>query len=334
MSRPKVMASAWGRAARVALPALCLALLTACTAPRQELGERIRPPAMTDTALLTADGLYLPLRRWGFDGLRQPKAVILALHGFADYRNAFAVPAPELAAAGFGVIAYDQRGFGAAPSAGAWPGADALTSDARAALGLVAARYPDRPLFLLGESMGGAVAILALETPALPQNFAGALLVSPALWSRDQMNPLERAGLWLARTIAPGLRLSGEGLDRQPTDNIDVLRRMARDPLVQKKIPIAMTAGLVDLMTAAYRTLPDHRVPTLALYGANEDIISDNAVQAFADTAPDSIAIRHYPGGYHMLLRDRGRAAVIADVIAWLAEKVQGTSGSGAQAKY
>ena len=43
------------------------------------------------------------------------KAVILALHGFNDYSNAFAMPARLWAERGIASYAYDQRGFGGAP---------------------------------------------------------------------------------------------------------------------------------------------------------------------------------------------------------------------------
>ena len=50
-----------------------------------------RGPAITNNALIGADGSRLPLRRWLPRGA--VKAVILALHGFNDYSNAFAMPA-------------------------------------------------------------------------------------------------------------------------------------------------------------------------------------------------------------------------------------------------
>ena len=59
------------------------------------------------------DGATLPLKSWLPDG--KPKAVILALHGFNDYSNAFKDSGEEWAKHGIATFAYDQRGFGAAP---------------------------------------------------------------------------------------------------------------------------------------------------------------------------------------------------------------------------
>src|SRR5579871_1249683 len=124
-------------------------------------GSLLRQPieALTDDRYITTDGVTLPLRRWLPPG--QPVAVILALHGFNDYSNAFTLPAPALTQRGIAVYAYDQRGFGAAPQRGRWPGEMVMARDAARAATLLRRRYPDRPIYLLGESMGGAVAILA-----------------------------------------------------------------------------------------------------------------------------------------------------------------------------
>ena len=58
--------------------------------------------------------------------------------------------------------AYDQRGFGASPEARIWGGSVALAADARAFVALIAQRHPDKAIYVLGESMGAAVAVLAL----------------------------------------------------------------------------------------------------------------------------------------------------------------------------
>ena len=67
-------------------------------------------PAQTEDAFVMADGVRLPYREWLPE--REPWAVVLALHGMNDSRDAWEIPAPELNAAGIAVFAPDQRGFG------------------------------------------------------------------------------------------------------------------------------------------------------------------------------------------------------------------------------
>ena len=73
---------------------------------------------------------------------------------------AFAAPGEAWAARGIATFAYDQRGFGRDAERGIWHGEAAMVDDALAALRLLQRRYPGVPVYLLGESMGGAVAAL------------------------------------------------------------------------------------------------------------------------------------------------------------------------------
>lgn len=125
-----------------------------------------------------ADGAELALRSWPADG--KLDAVILARHGFNDYSNAFALPAEILTSQSIMVYAYGQRGFGASEIAGYWPGTETLVQDARTATALLSQRHPDTPLYLMGNSIGSAVAAIAVLRDA-PEELSGLILVAPAV---------------------------------------------------------------------------------------------------------------------------------------------------------
>src|SRR5262249_56659173 len=103
-----------------------------------------------------ADGTPLPLVEWPAADGKEPKAVILGLHGFGDYRNAFEKPAKVWAKAGIVTYAYDQRGFGKSPTRGRWPGTETLVDDAKAVARPLHARYPPVPRYVAGGGMCGA----------------------------------------------------------------------------------------------------------------------------------------------------------------------------------
>src|SRR5246127_1662007 len=152
-------------------------------------------PHFTDTGFVTADGQGLPLREWLPTG--EVKAVVLALHGFNDYSNAFEIPGEAWAKQGIATYAYDQRGFGAAPERGFWPGRAALASDAATASHILRRLYPGVPLYLLGDSMGGAVAVVAMtrESGTQSPDVDGVILTAPAVWGRATMDLLPRPAL-------------------------------------------------------------------------------------------------------------------------------------------
>jgi alpha-beta hydrolase superfamily lysophospholipase len=298
----------------------CL-LLAGCAATRAPQGTLSAPPALADGALVTRDGIQLPMREWKAQG--PPRAIIVALHGMSDYSNAFAMPGTFWATQGITTLAYDQRGFGAGPNPGLWAGAGIMRRDLADCVTAVKARFPGVPVFVLGESMGGAVVLTALTGPDFPK-VDGAILAAPAVWSRADMPLSYRVALFLTAHLWPGLVLSNSAASRVvtivPSDNIEMLRALARDPLFQKKTRADTLFGLVNLMDEA-RTAPQRLTeppPILFQYGAKDQIIPAKPTQAVIAALAGKADVRQYPNGYHMIFRDLDRATVQKDTAAWV----------------
>jgi acylglycerol lipase len=283
-------------------------------------------PRFAGNLFIAADGVALPLRKWLPSGAPggKVKAVVLALHGFNDYGNAFAAPGKTWAKLGIATYAYDQRGFGAAPGRGRWPGRSALAADAATACRILRRLYPNVPLYLLGESMGGAVAVVAMtgESATPIPDVDGVILVAPAVWGRATMGILPRAALWAGVRLMPGLTLTGRGLHVMASDNIPMLRAYSRDPLVIKATRIDTIYGLVNLMDADVAAAPKLRAPLLVMSGKEDQIIPPAATRHFVRALPVDPGARRslafYPLGHHMLLRDLDGPLVIADVAGWM----------------
>jgi alpha-beta hydrolase superfamily lysophospholipase len=296
---------------------LLVVLLGGCVSYAPVPATTNQPPAATAGAFVMADGARLPYREWL--PLGEPRAVMLALHGMNDSRDAWEIPAPDLAAAGIAVFAPDQRGFGRAPGRGFWPGRETLVEDARRMARLLHARYPRARLILAGESMGAAV-LMCLGAEPDPPPVDGYVLVAPAVWGRAEMNLFLRATLWAAAGLVPGLELSGAPVRVRASDNRDALIRLSRDPLTIKRTRVDTIKGLVDLMDAALAAAPHFRGRALFLYGGKDELVPDRATAATWRALPGAERRAFYPGGYHLLLRDLDRARPIEDVIAWIRE--------------
>jgi len=216
--------------ARMAVILICV-LLAACAPITAPLGLENAAPAVENDTFVTRDGLHLPLRHWDAG---HPHAIVVALHGMSDYSNAFDMPATWWATRGITTYAYDQRGFGRAPNTGLWPGGKVLRQDLSDCVEAVKARHPGVPVFALGESMGGA-AVLSALAGLDPPRVDGVILVAPAVWAREDMPVLYRVALWVTAHTFPGMHVSGKGLKIWPSDNIEMLRKLSRDPLFQKQ---------------------------------------------------------------------------------------------------
>jgi alpha-beta hydrolase superfamily lysophospholipase len=88
-----------------------------------------------------------------------PRAVLVLSHGLGEHSGRYAALAGELVGQGYGVYALDHRGHGRSPG----PRADIqrfahLVSDLCVFVGRCSRQHLDTPVYLLGHSMGGAVA--------------------------------------------------------------------------------------------------------------------------------------------------------------------------------
>ncbi len=304
-------------------PLAILAFFLAACAPQfQEIGPPIDKPALGPTAFHTPDGIDLPLKRW-LPWDQPAKGAILALHGFNDYSNAFAASGHALARRGYIVYAFDQRGFGGAPQRGIWAGAAPMAEDANLALRLMKAEHPDLPLYLLGESMGGAIALVA-ATGDDPPPLAGLILVAPAIWGWETQSETNKNLLDFAYRVMPHVTVYPSA-PRRASDNRRALIALARDPLVQRGARVDTAHGLVDLMSLAYQAGAKLKTPPwLILFGAREDILNDAAIADFLAHLPphseEEGRVALYPTGHHLLLRDLDAETVYNDIAAWLAD--------------
>lgn len=292
-------------------------LLTSCSWPGDPRIE-IAPPANAEY-YSAADGLRLPIRRW--PTAQPPRAMIVALHGFNDYSQSFDEVARHFSAAGIETVAYDQRGFGATPTRDRWPGTDLLVADFLGFLAQVSREHPALPLYVLGESMGGSVAAIALQRTDSPP-IAGLILVTPAVWSRSTMPWYQRIAIWIGDLTSPALTLSSAAFDIAPSDNPEVQRRHHRDPLIIKATRLDKLRGLSDLMDQAAPAIAGIRQRTLLLYGLRDIMMPRRPMISLFENWPDRAAPNFrfalYPDGHHTLLRDLQRRVVWDDLLSWI----------------
>lgn len=304
---------------KLLLALLLLISQSACMPLTYPPGAKNTDAQLGVNTYLTEDGVNLPLRHW------LPKtparAVIIASHGFNDYSRFFEAPGAYFSEQGIACFAYDQRGFGMAPKRGLWAGTDTYINDLQIFVRLVKQRYPEYPLYLLGESMGGAITIIAMSRLELPE-VEGIILAAPAIWARSTMPWYQTGLLWTLAHSLPWLTLTGESVRVTASDNIDMLRAMSRDPWVIKATRVETLYGLANLMDAAFDSAASLSGNTLLLYGEKDEVIPKEPTHTFLqqflaeDTTQKTVAI--YPHGYHMLLRDLQALTVWKDIVAWI----------------
>lgn len=297
-----------------------LVLLSACAPAVQQpqpAPANFSGPRLEADAVIAHDGARLPLSVWAPAG--RARAVIVALHGMNDSRTAWWMAGPWWAEQGVITYAYDQRGFGDAPERGVWGGAELFAEDLRTVARLARERHPGLPVVAVGESLGSAVIIDALASDRPPE-LDRTVLLAPAVWGWSAQPVVNRVALWVAA------RLLGETAVEPPefvtddiraSDNLLELYRMGRDPAMTLTTRFDAVHGLVDMMEAAYRGLPEVRIPIAYLYGGRDQLVTAEPTRRAVRSLPVGARTAFYPSGHHLLVRDHAAATVMADVLAF-----------------
>ena len=312
-----------------ALACLVLLLVLGACAPLQHQAGVVPPgfagPRLEPYAIIASDGVRLPLDVWparDANGVEvEPWAVIIGLHGMNDYAETFRPPATLWAVQGITTWAYDQRGFGRGEGRGVWGNAALMRDDLRCAVTFARARHPHALIAVVGESMGGAVAITAFASDHPPAAADRLVLVSPAVWGWGEQPVLNNAALWIAAHTVPDKAVTAPAwVTRRirASDNIEMLRRLGRDRNMIFATRVDAIFGLVSLMSEAQAKIGAVKGPVLLLSGAHDQVIPPRAMRKAAAKLPAGARTAFYSSGYHMLTRDRQGDIVSADIAAWL----------------
>jgi alpha-beta hydrolase superfamily lysophospholipase len=278
------------------------------------------------TTLTTADGLALHLHAWPLPA-GPARGTVLIVHGLGEHGGRYAHVAAHLAAAGWAVAGYDQRGHGRSDGArGAMPAADSLLADLGAVLAHTRRAMPAGPLVLLGHSMGGLVAGrfvaegLAAQLAPWWQAVDALVMSSPAL--DPGMSLAQKLLLALAAPIAPNQAL-GNGLNPDwVCDDPAVVRAYIADPLNHDRVTPRLVRFIVDAGSLVRQQAAAWATPTLLLYAGADRCVAPGGSAAFAAAAPLALVqSRCYAGLAHEIFNAPEQGWVLADLTGWLSPR-------------
>jgi acylglycerol lipase len=254
-------------------------------------------------------------------------AVVVLVHGASEHSGRYEHVAAALTAAGYGVYALDHRGHGR--SEGSRAVLDRMSravTDVDQLVLQAAEENPSRPVFMLGHSMGGTVAVsYCLRHQG---RLSGLILSGPLAALEAAPAPVLAIGRVLS-AIAPSLgvvSIDANLVSRDP----EVVRDYAADPLNHHgKLPARTVAELA----AAIGRFPDAvgaiTLPTLILYGEKDGLAPPAGGQMLLERigSADKRA-KAYPNLFHEILNEPERDEVLSDIIGWLREHA-GESAEG-----
>ncbi|AGY58468.1 alpha/beta hydrolase [Gloeobacter kilaueensis] len=275
--------------------------------------------AHTDLQLKTADGLRLHLSRW--EATVPVCGTVLVIPGKGEHGGRYTRLADCLAPMGWRVWGLDLRGQGR--SEGPPARVDRFGQfliDVEAALEGLGNTGKDRPVVLLGYSMGAVVATLAaLEWP---ERIRGLICVSPAFSIENRLPRATKVAMHLLNWLAPHRILTREYNPARVTTDVREQERIAADPLINgitraRLVSELRRAGRLCIVRAERLTLP-----TLVLLAPVDAVVEVAGTRQFFDRlGSNDRMLKEYADCRHDLLHDHRSAQVQSDIQSWLQQR-------------
>ncbi|HYM36723.1 MAG TPA: alpha/beta hydrolase [Steroidobacteraceae bacterium] len=233
--------------------------------------------------------LFNPTLRPKYEIPENARAILVLIHGMAEYSGRYQSIVEYFVAHGIGCISFDLRGHGSAPKTEAERGdvesfGDFVT-DSCAVIEGARARYPRLPLFVWGHSMGAIVATLAASQLASqgPGKIRGVITSGAPIAAFDGYSKFTRRLLALLSYVVPKHRVPRPFKPERLSRDLDVGLRYGADPLVPKAITLRLLVGMSEACERCLRVAPKLLMPWLALHGSDDRIAPPIGSQRLID---------------------------------------------------
>ena len=265
---------------------------------------------------------------WG--DINTSEIIILAIHGYNDYANSFKLPAKYLSKNNIVTFSFDLDGFGKNDNSGFWFPLEVHRKLIKKELLKLKKKYPQKKIFLLGESMGGAI-ITSLMTHNKGLPIDGAVLVAPALWNFSEKNFFKSLFMSLISRLFPNLKVDSKGwVEVKASDNQEVLKELSQDKYFIHHPNLKSLYGIIELMDESYKdakkffSQPSYN--TLVVIPIKDEIVPRKPLielleQTKIKTNSFSSDFIIFESSYHMILRDMKGNNVTKEIKKWILER-------------
>lgn len=253
-------------------------------------------------------------RLWAPGADTPPAALVVFVHGYAEYGGRYSHVAAECVARGWAAVAADHVGHGHSDGERALITDFGLVVDDLAAVVDGAADRlaldDDTPIVMLGHSMGGL--ITARFVQRWPDRLAGAGFLGAVL------------GDWAwARAVIAEPEMPEEDSDPMGMSRDEaVCRAYAEDPLVyhglyKRPLLVAEVAALDEFRSELDRIT----IAVACFHGDADPFVPPEPTVAAVEAMPSaSTLVRLYPDAKHELVNETNRDEIIAEILDWVAE--------------
>lgn len=248
------------------------------------------------------------------------KGYLLCVHGLGLHKGTFAQFGDRMSKLGWGVYACDVRGFGSFKDLGVATTVDfpGCLSDVHNALQMVRKEAGNKPVFIVGESMGGAIALRI--TSMYPELVDGLVSSVPGGARHGQMGDSVKVGLHLLGGAHKAMDVRKIVVDRSTTDT-KMKEEWLNDQLARFDISPVELIKFQHFMSENHAAAKKvTKTPVLMLCGKKDRLVETSSNEELIKAIPNGTLIE-VEGKEHLLLEEgQFDDALISVLTAWLDE--------------
>jgi len=248
----------------------------------------------------------------------EPRAVLLIVHGLAEHSGRYGNVVNHFVPLGYAVYGIDHLGHGKSDGTRVYVKSfDDYTNTLKVYFDKIRGWHADKPIFLVGHSMGGLIgAVYLLDHQA---ELAGAVLSGPAVKIPSYVTtPILFVGKMLSALIPKFglLALEADGVSRDPS----VVQAYVNDPLVYRgKATARLAAEMLKAMQTISGQATKINLPILIVQGSADRLVNPAGARMLYDAVSSADKeIRIYDGFYHEVFNEPEHDKVLHDVEIWL----------------
>ena len=284
---------------------------------------------MGEFEIVTSDGLRLSAFDWpSYQNPKSPNAVIILLHGLAEYSGRYNDFAHFYNENDIAVVSMDLRGHGLSEGKhGFIPTTEAMFQDIDLLIKEARSRYPKCPAILYGHSMGGNLALSytlnRYPNASKDQPYQVVIVTSPwiRLHGRLQLPRPVNSFIHIVSLVRPSLKIRLRFNSRIISRNEDIVDAYNDDPYIRRSATLSLAHTLGCSAKMLDRTTCTFHIPVLIQHGDGDTLTSHDASQKFA-TRGKNIQFKSWPSCYHELHHEPEREDFFHFTLDWIKEKI------------
>jgi alpha-beta hydrolase superfamily lysophospholipase len=265
----------------------------------------------------TNDGISLFGQSW--EPADSIIGVICVFHGHGEHTGRYEQFASAMNDSGFAVTGFDLRGHGKSGGLrGHIPSYDQLMDDCSLILSETMKHYQGKPVFLLGNSMGGNIVVnYALRRK--PQ-ISGVIALAPQLRNAMTIPAWKVFAGRLFFDIWPTFG-AGDGINRNYLSRSpEVVSSIKNDSLCHDRVT-AHYFCINDAGEWALSHASDLKIETLIMHGDSDKVTSAEASRTFAEKS-NHCTLKSLPGFYHQLYEEPGKEELFNYMVGWMRKRL------------